>query len=141
VVVGAPNSPLRQGFINNEYDFGFAPGPTGVTVGSPSAVAGDIAILVRWQSFNEINILGYNIYRSQDLFSTPTKINTELIKAEQAGTRYGSGYEFSDGTATANLLHFYWLEVIKMDGTTELLTPAAAGIITSNKVYLPAMMR
>ncbi len=66
VTIGAPNSPLAKGAVNAAYDLGFT-NPTAVTISELVASPLDNAIQVAWQTYSELDILGFKLYRAESL--------------------------------------------------------------------------
>ena len=72
-------------------------------------------VMIRWESVNEQNIIGYNvlIQRGDKL----VKMNKRFIQAEYPGSLYGSTYQYRvKGHRRAT----FWLEVISLDSESEL---------------------
>ncbi len=69
-------------------------------------------------------MLGFRVLRrpaNQTMYQTLTP---EVIVAEQAGSHLGSRYRYEDRSMTAGAWE-YGLEVLLLDGRTELIGPAA----------------
>ncbi|MCD6329634.1 MAG: T9SS type A sorting domain-containing protein [Candidatus Cloacimonetes bacterium] len=76
---------------------------------------------VSWQTATETDVIGYNIFRSEeDDFSTVQKVNTSIIPGHGTTTTPQS-YEFTDVTADPYYTtYYYWLEVVNFGGTNNI---------------------
>ena len=72
-------------------------------------------MMIRWESVNEFNIIGYNVLMERH--GKLVKLNSEFIQAEYPGSLYGSVYQYRvKGHKRAS----FWLEVVALDGSSEL---------------------
>ncbi|MCP9494549.1 MAG: C25 family cysteine peptidase [Pyrinomonadaceae bacterium MAG19_C2-C3] len=108
-----------------------------------SAVQANGAVSIKWQTGNEVNNLGYNIYREQN--GTRMLLNKSIIAGSAfmvgAGTQLvaGKSYMWSDRLASdKNEGAQYWLEEIDLDGTRTMHNPVTPGIAASGEKSLPA---
>ncbi|MCD4819948.1 MAG: T9SS type A sorting domain-containing protein [Candidatus Cloacimonetes bacterium] len=75
-----------------------------------------------WTTQSEINLSGYNVYRSTENNSETTiKINSQLIQGTNSSDE--QHYSFTDETVVTETEYFYWLESIEISGNTELFGP------------------
>jgi hypothetical protein len=114
--------------------------PTNVRVNSFTAVydADETAIVLSWETVDELNVQGFNLYRSTtDNFSSSNKINSTLILAEYLGQTNGYSYTYPDHDVAAGLTYYYWLEVVPISGNAEILGPEFATVPESYNYYLP----
>lgn len=143
VTVGAsPNTTavLVKGDATLTYDFGFAPSPTSVTVSPPLASAVDNTILVAWQTYNEIDILSFNLYRAVALDGERTVVYS--TPALNPGKLLGDSYSYSDADVQAGVAYSYWLEVVLKDGSTVTMEPTSASLVAAPvKLFLPTIRR
>lgn len=113
--------------------------PTAVTVaGFESAYNPQTrAIDLSWNTVNELDIMGFKILRSESWLGE--KDILEQIAAENPGTLDGSSYAYSDAKVLFGETYFYWLELLKLDGSRETLGPVSetAGF----QIFLPVTVR
>ncbi len=78
-------------------------------------------VTVSWQTATETDVIGYNIFRSEeDDFSTVQKVNTSIIPGHGTTTTPHT-YEFTDLSADPYYTtYYYWLEVVNFGGTNDL---------------------
>jgi hypothetical protein len=116
----------------------YANTPTAVTVAEFAAVPAPVDILVSWETLVEIDVLGFNIYRSESLEGGMTQLNQELIPSRALGTRHGGVYEYLDSSSTPGVTYYYWLEIIKIDGVSWM---EPISVITPYPIYIPVVGR
>lgn len=81
-------------------------------------------ILLEWQTADEIDNLGFNLYRATSESGTKVKLNVDLIPTNMMpGSLVGGSYSFEDFTATTIESYFYWLEDVDASGTTTMHGP------------------
>ncbi len=104
-------------------------------IGLPTAVTlswfdvtktGKKVITLGWETVDEMNNLGFNVYRSKTIDGKKKQLNPELIPAENPGMLMGGLYEFRDKTAKQNRVYYYWLEDVDLSGVTTLHGPVEA---------------
>jgi hypothetical protein len=100
--------------------------PTPVDLVSLSATAEEGAIVVRWQTGNEIDNLGFNLYRGEWLDGPRTMLNEGLIPGQSAGSPAGGSYEFADTAVESAVRYYYWLEDIDRYGRSTVHEPVTA---------------
>ena len=78
-------------------------------------------VTVSWQTATETDVIGYNIFRSEeDDFSTVHKVNSSVIPGHGT-TTIPQSYEFTDLTADPYYTtYYYWLEIVNFGGTNNL---------------------
>ena len=82
-------------------------------------------IVVRWITESELNNAGFNILRSETRNGEFTKLNTKLI-AGQGTTSERTVYEFADTSAKPNVVYYYQIQDVSLDGQVPDLTDHAA---------------
>jgi hypothetical protein len=115
------------------YDYDCTTATGSVTVGeSPNAVdlrsftatSTQRFVLLNWQTTNEVDNLGFNIYRADAVDGKRTRLNTELIPTlVYPGSPDGASYSYRDTTVRKNKTSFYWLEDLDIYGQTSLHGP------------------
>ena len=72
-------------------------------------------VVVRWVTESETNNAGFNILRGEKLDGEFTKLNTKLI-AGKGTTSEKNGYEFVDTSAKPNVVYYYQIQDVSLDG-------------------------
>ena len=105
----------------------------------------DGAVVVRWITESELNNAGFNILRSETRNGQFTQINTSLI-AGQGTTSERTTYEWKDSTAKPNVVYYYQIQDVSLDGNVQILRQSrlkgnvsAAGKITTTWGELKAL--
>ncbi len=88
-------------------DLAFAQGA--VSTPSPASV------VVEWTTESELNLAGFNLYRSETPEGPYTKVNDALIPASLDPIAGGS-YAYTDTNVIAGVTYFYKLEDVELDG-------------------------
>jgi hypothetical protein len=135
VTFGTPDTPLASGFVGG---FVITGAPEGIgqwtcgessgTVDGPLSVAlsGFTAyynapksqVTLKWRTDSEINNLGFDVYRSESLDGTFTKVNqTHIPGAGTDGTSHS--YRFIDESVEVGKTYYYCLEDISYSGKRE----------------------
>ena len=124
--------PHKRGFLHvpdTWYGDGDDIGTPAITGGRPLPVSlskfrperlenGDIVI--RWITESELNNAGFNILRSDTRNGQFTQINTSLI-AGQGTTSERTNYEWKDTTAKPNVVYYYQIQDVSLDGEINTL--------------------
>jgi len=100
--------------------------PTAVTLAAFEAVWQGNAIRVTWETAAELDLLGFNLYRSASPSGPWTRINTELIPAQHPGAVLGAVYEWLDTGVTPGAAYYYQLEDLEVQGASTFHGPATA---------------
>ncbi len=114
--------------------------PTAVEMSAFAAQAMDNSIELSWISANELNIMGYNLYRA----TSPDGVRSLVYQtvASQSGSMLGDEYGYSDLDVQPGVFYTYWLEVLMMDGTIETMDPVSTSLaLTGNTIFLPVLSR
>ncbi len=87
-------------------------------------------VVVRWVTESELDNAGFNILRSEALDGEFTKLNTKLI-AGKGTTSEKNAYEFVDTSAKPNVVYYYQIQDVSLDGdVTTLKTTHLRGNIS-----------
>ncbi len=111
--------------------------PTAVNVGLLAAEAQTSSILVSWETFDENDIQGFNLYRTTD----PNGGGLEQINAGLINAVYptsGGAYIFTDDNALAGVRYYYHLEVVAYAGDSQWLDASAQLLY---RLFLPFTRR
>jgi hypothetical protein len=95
-------------------------------------------VLVTWSMATEIDVVGFNLYRSESSGGARTKLNQGEIPAKAPGSPVGESYEFRDESATLGTRYYYWLETVGTTGKTEQYGPVLA---MAQPLFLPIVAR
>ncbi len=112
-------------YYGNHRDFGTpgyrggGPLPVSLSKFRPERLeSGEIAI--RWITESELNNAGFNILRSETRNGEFKQINTKLI-AGQGTTSERHTYEWKDTTAKPNVVYYYQIQDVSIDGKVQPL--------------------
>jgi len=102
-----------------------------------ATITTDLCVKIAWIAQTETNHSGYNILRAEanDL-TNAIKINPVLI---DNGTPLGTqiSYSYTDVEAYSNMVYYYWLESIALDGVSEYFGPLSVTIGDPSQPPLP----
>jgi hypothetical protein len=90
--------------------------PTAVTLASFSQGSLTNGVQLNWSTASEVGLLGFNLYRSDELAGVKQKLNANLIPALTPGDLLGNTYQFTDGAAVSGSTYTYWIELVMLDG-------------------------
>jgi len=88
--------------------------PTAAEVDDFAAARGRAGIRLTWRTRTEIDIAGFNLYRSHA--GRSVRLNRSLIAAGQGRTGLGWRYAFVDRSGRAGVAYTYRLEVVRPNG-------------------------
>ena len=97
--------------------------PTAVELSSFSASYRDRRVTVRWETASELDLVGFNIYRSTAENGPYMRLNSTLIPAQRPGSPLGALYTWVDGQIRLGRVYYYKLEQLSMNGETTLHGP------------------
>ncbi len=107
------------------YFHGFHDCPVAVTLASFEAEPGNGEVTLKWETSDETDNLGFNIYRSESEDGEYVKINDSIILSK-VGTGLGTTYQFVDGTVDNLKTYYYKLEDVDTFGVSTLHPVASA---------------
>ena len=100
----------------------------------------DSTVLVSWQTYSEMDLLGFELYRAVDPNSEQALVYS--TQALHAGKMLGDTYQYSDSDVQAGLSYTYWLVVLLKDGGTLSMQPVTASLLpVKMTIYLPLVAR
>jgi hypothetical protein len=82
-------------------------------------------VIVEWTTESEVNLAGFNIYRSENPDGPYVKLNDLLIPASPDPVTGGS-YTYTDATAAPGVTYYYQLEDVELDGKATMHGPIVA---------------
>jgi len=101
---------------------------TSVDLLSFTAYGARNAVVLNWTTSNEIDNLGFNLYRAASKNAKKIKLNQELIPTNTVpGSLEGASYVYTD-TRWLGMFktYYYWLETVDIYGQTHLYGPVSA---------------
>jgi hypothetical protein len=93
--------------------------PTAVTFASASAARTTKGVLVRWRTGTEVDLLGFQVYRSRG--HSWRRVTHSLIAAN--GSVSGASYRYLDKTARRGVSYRYRIKALNRDGTASWFGP------------------
>ncbi len=100
--------------------------PTAVEMASFSAGWTRQGVVVEWETANEVDSLGFNLYRSLAARSGYQQINASLIPCQSPGAPQGTAYSYLDGQAQPNTVYYYVIESLDAQGRADRYGPVLA---------------
>ena len=113
--------------------------PTSVHLHSFTASSELGSIVLRWQTTNEIDNLGFNLYRGLSDNTENRTLMGFIQSLSPPGSVDGSDYEFIDQAVEPGMRYYYWLEAINLSGRTSRTYDPITVIARSsiNPIFLP----
>nr|MBP8864539.1 hypothetical protein [Anaerolineae bacterium] len=99
--------------------------PTAVDLVTFSAEPQGNAIRVTWETAQELDNLGFNLYRGESAAGPWTRLNAELLPAQNPGATFGATYEWLDADVTPDMTYFYRLEDVNVYGASTFHGPVS----------------
>jgi hypothetical protein len=98
------------------------------------------SIMVGWTTVIELDLLGFNLYRSEVLMGEPILVNNDgLIPSHWPDNVLGSDYQFIDENIEPGIKYFYWLEAVDLEFRPDRYGPVEASFWGS--IYLPMVVK
>ena len=73
-----------------------------------------------WETSNQINMAGFNVFRAEKLDGEKILLNLSILPV--SGDRMtGHMYEYLDRAVRSGKIYYYWIEVLYIDQSTEIL--------------------
>ncbi len=104
--------------------------PTAVKLVSFEVIAQDEALLVTWETAQELDNVGFNLYRSTAADGPYTLLNDTLIPPQFPGEVMGGNYEWLDTDVQPNVIYYYRLEDIDVKGVSTFHGPVSTLLVT-----------
>lgn len=89
-----------------------------------------------WDTENEYDTIGFNIYRNNQATGHGTKINTTMI-AGCAGCPAGAHYDWVDETAQPGVPYYYWLASVNAQAVEDMFYETTANCECNRPLTLP----
>jgi hypothetical protein len=92
-----------------------------------------------WETNSDADIMGFNVYRSDEISLSPVKINIEMLPVNQPGSMEGYLYSYTDAEVEFGQTYTYWLDVVDFGGQTSRHGPVTqtAGF----SVFVPILQK
>ena len=115
--LGQSVSGYSQGEVTELYAGYWHPGfgPTSVDIIFFEAVWQAEGVRVSWQTANEIDLLGFNLYRAESEDGPWAQVNPALIPSQYLGQPEGGSYSWLDADVTPGERYFYTLETVDIN--------------------------
>ncbi len=98
--------------------------PTSVTLVSVNArVDKKGGVRMKWETGSELDVMGFNVYRSVQRNGEYKPVNKKLKNAKTPGEMTGNKYALRDKQAAAGKTYFYKIQVVKANGKFEWSEP------------------
>ncbi len=110
--------------------------PTALTMGNLDVSLSGMrtAVNVRWETYSEVGMSGFNVYRSEEPYGFRMMLNNEPIPAENLGLA-GDEYLFVDHSVLPGHTYYYWVEEWR---SGEVIGPEA--VTVGYLFYLPFVL-
>jgi len=97
------------------------------------------SVKLSWETVSDSSILGFNIYRSDEITPDPVKINPEMVLVYEPGAMDGNQYSYTDADVEFGQTYTYWIDVVDLEALTSRYGPVTqtAGF----KVFVPILQR
>ena len=126
---------------SSQYSIGYATGagPTAVTLADFSAGIDDAGVALSWSTASELDVAGFNLYRSERADGGFSRINPDFIPSQAPGALTGADYVWTDRTARPGQVYFYQLEAVNTGGPGTFFGPIAcqAPALSPRSIFLP----
>lgn len=139
----AQDTPVSAGGdyqIAQGYWAGGASAPTAVVVADFWIEVHADALVACWETATELDILGFNLYRSESgQPGTYVRLNEGLIPSQAPGSPIGAYYEWNDPAVVAGQTYFYLLEIVDIYGQVTQYGPTPGSLPAAGKyrIFLP----
>ena len=119
-------------------DFVMTDYPLSVDLTDFSAAWQGDAVLVSWETAQELDNLGFNLYRSDTDMGPWVKLNDALIPSQNPGAVFGAVYEWLDADVTPGATYFYRLEDVDIYFVSTFHGPVSTAPVDPSAVSLVA---
>jgi len=76
------------------------------------------SVNLSWETFSDADLMGFNVYRSDEISLNPVKINIEMLPVNQPGSMEGGLYSYADTEVEFGQTYTYWIELVDFGGQT-----------------------
>ncbi|MBI4614480.1 MAG: hypothetical protein HY720_12785, partial [Planctomycetes bacterium] len=121
-----PQDPFDRGVGDTGVDdINWSSNPTAVDLADLLATGYDGSVVVEWRTAQEVDNLGFNVYRSRFPDAGWIQVNTGLILG-MGDSQTGGRYYFWDKTVTNGIRYYYQVEDVDIRGERTLHGPVHA---------------
>jgi hypothetical protein len=114
--------------------------PTAVTFAQmPQALSQPGKITLSWETAQEMDLVGFNVWRSESADNHGTKISNSMIVAQAAGSLGGAGYSFDDVSIQPGRTYNYWIELVETGGSS--FVEPSSQVFAPYYLMLPGVVR
>ena len=110
--------------------------PLAVALADFRTSSGADHVLITWETANEIDNRGFNLWRGTAPEAPSQQLNANLIRSQAPNSATGATYEFQDFDVAAGQTYYYWLESVDLSGATQLHGPTSATFLGPTAVSL-----
>ncbi len=106
-----------------------------------AVLTSDMYVMIKWIAESETNHSGYNILRAEkkDL-AAAQRINAQIID-EGIATGTQISYTYTDFEAYTNMVYYYWLESVSLDGVSAFYGPITVTIGDPTQEPIPPAVK
>ena len=117
--------------------------PTAADLTSFAATPVASGILLEWETAAEIDNLGFNLYRVENVLGESVRLNDYLIPTLVPGSVIGAQYQWLDQNVEPGASYQYWLEVVDVHGVTTRYESAPVMLAEASlrTIFLPLVYR
>jgi hypothetical protein len=102
--------------------------PTDIKLTEYQAQPRPHGILITWRTAQEVDLLGFNLYRAESPVGKPVKLNPQLIPGLNPGQFKANDYHFMDTTVSVEKTYYYWIEWVGKNGS-QMFGPMPASLL------------
>ena len=141
MLVQASNSALTFEFVNrtgvlvDSYTINGPPLATGLASFTAASHAG--SLLVAWETVDEANNTGFNLYRANSTAGAQTLL--AYVPSQAPGSTQGYAYTYDDLAVQPGHTYWYWLETVSLTGATTLHGPLSVTASAPTAVTLASL--
>jgi len=118
--------------------------PTSVQLATYEVFRENGAVMLRWETASETDMVGFHIYRQQFGNEEVEQLTQSLLIAERSGSSLGAAYSYRDQTAEANIEYSYSVGILNTSGVeTRSLLGEVSTPRTTNEwfIFLPITVK
>ncbi len=82
--------------------------------------------VIAWETTSELNMLGFNLWRGTSASAPTERLNPAMIPSQVPGGTDGASYNYDDLDVASEVVYYYWLEDVDLDGTVSRYGPVMA---------------
>ena len=108
----------------------------GVTLADFAAYPDEDKIMVVWETVSELDLQGFNLWRSTSPDGPTERLNETMIPAQSPGSSQGASYHYDDSAVEIGQTYWYWLDDIDLSGVPTRHGPISATLNPPTAVSL-----